>query len=189
MRTEVIELRVGAAVSLVNPLQFYELMTRRYLAGLFTVLALLGAAGAQATSSTAPKDLVVGLTVIEHGKQVIALVPVTINGKGPFTFALDTGASRSLMDSAVAKRLQVQKKGSAGKIAGVNSVTKAQLVKVTTWKVGQIKLPPTTIISSNLPFGNAYAGIQGLLGSDMLSGFDVITIDYTQKQLRLHPRR
>src|SRR4051812_15935372 len=81
MRTEVIELRVGAAVSLVNPLQFYELITRRYLAGLFTVLALLGAAGAQATSSTAPEDLVVGLTVIEHGKQVIALVPVTINGR------------------------------------------------------------------------------------------------------------
>jgi predicted aspartyl protease len=164
-------------------------MSRRQLAGVVTTLALLGAAGAQATATTAPKDLVVGLTVIKQGKQVIALVPVTINGKGPFTFALDTGASRSLMDSAVAKRLQVPKKGSAGKIAGVNSVTKAQLVKVTTWKVGQIKLPPTTIISSNLPFGNAYAGIQGLLGSDMLSGFDVVTIDYANKQLRLHPRR
>jgi predicted aspartyl protease len=130
-----------------------------------------------------------GLTVIKHGKQVVALVPVTINGKGPFTFALDTGASKSLMDSAVAKRLQVPKKGSAGKIAGINSVTKASLVKVTTWKVGQIKLPPTTIVSTNLPFGNAYTGIQGLLGSDMLSGFDVVTIDYGKKQLRLHPRR
>ena len=138
---------------------------------------------------SADGTLNVAIKVLRHGKQVIALVPVTINGKGPFTFALDTGASRSLMDSAVAKRLQVQKTGPAGKIAGVNSVTKAQLVKVTTWKVGQIKLPPTTIISSNLPFGNAYAGIQGLLGSDMLSGFDVVTIDYTQKQLRLHPRR
>jgi predicted aspartyl protease len=164
-------------------------MAKRHVAGLATVLVLLGAAGAQATSTTAPKDLVVGLTVIKQGKQVIALVPVTINGKGPFTFALDTGASRSLMDSAVAKRLQVPKKGTAGKVAGVNAVSKASLVKVTTWKVGQIKLPPTTIVSMNLPLGNAYAGIQGLLGSDMLSGFDVVTIDYVKKQLRLHPRR
>jgi predicted aspartyl protease len=164
-------------------------MTKRQAAGLVTAIALLGATAAQATSAAHTQDLVVGLTVIKHGKQVIALVPVTINGKGPFTFALDTGASKSLMDSAVAKRLQVPKKGSAGKIAGINSVTKASLVKVTSWKVGQIKLPPTTIVSTNLPFGNAYAGIQGLLGSDMLSGFDVVTIDYGKKQLRLHPRR
>jgi hypothetical protein len=153
------------------------------------VTALLGATGAQAGPSGHPQELVVGLTVMKHGKNVIALVPVTINGKGPFTFALDTGASRSLMDSAVAKRLHAPKQGSAGKIAGVNSVKTAGLVKVTSWKVGQIKLPPTTIISSNLPFGNAYAGIQGLLGSDMLSGFDVVTIDYTKQQLRLHPRK
>src|SRR3954466_52427 len=162
-------------------------MTLRRTTTVLALAALLGASGAGAGGQQ--QELVIGLTVIKHGKQVLALVPVTINGKGPFTFALDTGASRSLMDSAVAKRLEVKKTGSAGKIAGVNSVTKAQLVKVTTWKVGQIKLPPTTIISSNLPFGNAYAGIQGLLGSDMLSGFDVVTIDYTQKQLRLHPRR
>jgi hypothetical protein len=150
--------------------------------------ALLGTAGAQAGSSPRPKELVIGLHIVKHGKQVLALVPVTINGKGPFTFALDTGASQSLMDSAVAKRLQVQRKGSAGKIAGVNSVKKASLVKVKSWRVGQVQLPPTTLVSTNMPFGNAYVGIQGLLGSDMLSRFDVVTIDYGKQQLRLHPR-
>src|SRR6059058_5379963 len=104
-------------------------MSLRRTAMILTLAALLGATAAGAGGQQ--EELVIGLTVIKHGKQVIALVPVTINGKGPFTFALDTGASRSLMDSAVAKRLQVQKKGPAGKIAGVNSVTKAQLVEVT----------------------------------------------------------
>ena len=164
-------------------------MSLRRTAAVLTIAALLGAASAQADSTAPRQNLVIGLTVVKRGKQVLALVPVMINGKGPFTFALDTGASQSLMDSAVAKRLQVTKKGSAGKIAGVNGVKKAALVRVTSWSIGQVKLPPTTIVSTNLPFGNAFAGIQGLLGSDMLSGFDVVTIDYGKQQLRLHPRK
>jgi predicted aspartyl protease len=161
--------------------------TLRRTAAALLLATLLGAAGAQAGGR--PKELVIGLNVVKHGKQVLALVPVTINGKGPFTFALDTGASQSLMDSAVARRLQVPRKGSAGNIAGVNSVKKASLVKVSSWRVGQVKLPPTTIVTMNLPFGNAFAGIQGLLGSDVLSSFDVVTIDYGKQQLRLHPRK
>jgi predicted aspartyl protease len=160
----------------------------RPIATLVAALALLGVVGPEAASGGDEKDLVIGLHIVKQGKQVLALVPVTINGEGPFTFALDTGASRSLIDSAVARRLQVPKKGSAGKIAGVNAVKKASLVRVKSWRVGQVKLPPTTIISTNLPYGNAYAGIQGLLGSDMLSRFDVVTIDYGKQQLRLHPR-
>jgi predicted aspartyl protease len=134
------------------------------------------------------KDLVVGLQVMKGRHQVLALVPVTIDGQGPFTFALDTGAAQSLVDAQLAKRLHATKAGSAGKIAGVNSVTKASLVKVRSWKVGTIALPPTTLVATNLPNGNAYVGLQGLLGSDMLSRFDVVTIDYKHKQLRLHPR-
>jgi hypothetical protein len=160
--------------------------TRTATAGAVAAVALLAASAAQGGP---PADLVVGLHVVKQGKQVLALVPVTINGKGPFTFALDTGASRSLIDSGVARRLQVPQEGSAGKIAGVNAVKKASLVRVKSWRVGHVKLPPTTIISTNIPYGNAYAGIQGLLGSDMLSAFDVVTIDYGKQQLRLHPRK
>jgi predicted aspartyl protease len=134
------------------------------------------------------QELVVGLTVVKHGQNVIALAPITINGQGPFTFALDTGASRSLMDTAVARRLGIRGDGKSQKIAGVNSVSQAALVKLERWKVGQIELPATTVAASNIPFGNAYAGIQGLLGSGILSGFDVVTIDYRKQQLRLHPR-
>ena len=45
-----------------------------------------------------------------------------------------------------------------------------------------------TIVETNLPFGSADGGVQGLLGSDMLSQFDVITIDYGRQVLRLHHR-
>ena len=64
----------------------------------------------------------VPLQIVKEGKQVLELVPVTIDGKF-FTFALDTGASRSMIDSQVARKLAVPKAGSAGKVAGVNAVT------------------------------------------------------------------
>ena len=133
-------------------------------------------------------DLHASLKVVKQGKQVLALVPVTIDGHGPYTFALDTGASRSLVDSAVAKELGVKQVGSAGKIGGVTGSKRAVLVKIRSWKTGTINLPRTTVVMSNLPFGNASGGIQGLLGSDVLSRFDVITIDYSREELRLHPR-
>ena len=43
-------------------------------------------------------------------------------------------------------------------------------------------------MSVNLPFGNAHHGVQGLLGSDMLSKFDTVTIDYDHGILKLHAR-
>jgi hypothetical protein len=51
-----------------------------------------------------------------------------------------------------------------------------------------VKLPPTVISEANLPMGNASGGVQGLLGSDMLSQFDIVTIDYDHSRLVLHHR-
>ena len=166
-------------------------MARRWTAAALVVVFAAAAGGvtvARSGRTTERKNLVVPLQVMKQGKQVLALVPVKINGAGPFTFALDTGASRSLVDSQLAANLHVKKVGSMGKVGGVAGVTKVLLIKVRSWSAGPVKLPATTIAMSNLPFGNAYVGIQGLLGSDMLSRFDVVTIDYGREQLRLHPR-
>ena len=153
--------------------------------GLVVLAVLLAGCGGGASSK---HELTVKMNVVKDGKQVIALVPVTIDGKGPYTFALDTGASQSLVDAQVATKLGVPKTGNHPKIAGISSVEKLATVRVRHWKVGEIELPPTTIVAGNLPFGNAKGGVQGLLGSDMLSRFDVITIDYAHEVLRLHPR-
>jgi predicted aspartyl protease len=119
---------------------------------------------------------------------VLALVPVTIDGKGPYTFALDTGASQSLVDSQVARELRVEQTGTTHSVAGITDVTQVKTIKVKRWRVGRIDLPATTVVEANLPFGNAEGGVQGLLGSDMLSEFDVVTIDYARGELRLHHR-
>ena len=133
-------------------------------------------------------SLNVAIKVLKHGGQVIALVPVTIDGKGPYTFALDTGASQSLVDSSVARELDVKPTGDTHKVAGISSVTQVKSIAVERWRVGKVQLPATTLVEENLPFGNADGGVQGLLGSDMLSQFDVVTIDYGHSVLLLHHR-
>ena len=163
-----------------------------------SLLALAGAAllasgcGGSSKVTTpavgADGSLNVAIKVLKHGQQVIALVPVTIDGKGPFTFAIDTGASQSLVDSSVAKQLGVPATGNKHAVAGITNVTDVKTLVVKRWSVGGVKLPPTTVVETNLPFGNASGGVQGLLGSDMLSQFDVITIDYAHQMLRLHHR-
>ena len=130
----------------------------------------------------------VAIQVLKHGRQVLAVVPVTIDGHGPYTFAIDTGASQSLVDTSVAKELQVKPTGVKHPVAGITNVTTVRTIAVKRWRVGSVALPATTIVEANLPFGNADGGVQGLLGSDMLSQFDVVTIDYAHKLLKLHHR-
>lgn len=162
------------------------------LAALTLALLVLAGCGGAAKVSTptvgADGSMNVAIRVLKHGKQVIALVPVTIDGKGPYNFAIDTGASQSLVDSSVAKKLHVAATGSRRPVAGITDVTQVKTLVVTHWSVGGVRLPSATIVETNLPFGNADGGVQGLLGSDMLSQFDVITIDYGRQVLRLHHR-
>jgi len=159
------------------------------LAGAVLVASGCGGSSESATRTVgADGSLNVAIKVVKHGRQVIALVPVTIDGKGPFTFAIDTGASQSLVDSSVASKLGVPATANRHSVAGITNVTNVKTLVVNRWSVGGVKLPPTTVVETNLPFGNASGGVQGLLGSDMLSQFDVITIDYAHQLLRLHHR-
>ena len=85
-------------------------------------------------------------------------------------------------------KLHVPATGDKHSVAGITDVTNVKTLRVANWSVGGVQLPATTIVETNLPFGNADGGVQGLLGSDMLSQFDVITIDYGRQVLRLHHR-
>jgi len=165
-------------------------MARRTAAAAVALAAAALAAagcGGSAADKAAKGNTIVTLRVIKFKGQVLALVPVQINGHA-FTFALDTGAAGSLIDSQAAKLIQIPKTGAKERGAGVKCTFTAATVKVTSWRVGTIKLPPATIVSVNLPFGNAHRGVQGLLGSDMLSRFDTVTIDYDHGILKLHAR-
>ena len=109
---------------------------------------------------------------------VTVLMPVTINGQGPFTFALDTGAATSLVDTAIASQVGLPAIGPEQQISGVGGVETATPVRVTSWSSGRITLPPVTASAASLPTTRRGGGLQGLVGSDAWNRIGGFTLDY-----------
>jgi len=129
---------------------------------------------------------VVNLRVVQGpGGGTLAFLPVTINGKGPFAFALDTGASHSVVDSSIADQLNLKSDGATVEMSGVAAELPGTPVEVDDWSVEGVKLPGKTVVAAKLSSRISQGGMEGLLGSDVLSTFDEITIDYVNQQLIL----
>jgi len=124
------------------------------------------------------------------GAQPLILLPVQVNGDGPFEFILDTGAGTSLLSSDLAKKLKIKiistKEGQSagGKIS-------VSLAKVDSLAVGQAKLDDVDVGIVDLThIGNTIGTkIDGDIGYNFLKHFR-ITIDYHDCEIRLdEPRR
>jgi hypothetical protein len=113
-------------------------------------------------------------------------VPIYIGNKGPYQFILDTGASISLIDRALALRLNLPWSGSRQPVSGVGGTEQVVFVSVAQWRLDSLALPKTTIASGALPSDRGGPSIQGLLGSDLLSQFGKITLDYNAATLTVY---
>lgn len=107
----------------------------------------------------------------------LLIVPVYFSDHGPYDFALDTGAARSIVDTGVVSQLHLQTTGSEQAVTGVSGTSEAARVRVSSWRVDSVALPDATILSLRLPAGGA-PHLSGLLGSDMLGRYRTVTIDY-----------
>jgi hypothetical protein len=111
-----------------------------------------------------------------------ALVPVHVNGAGPFIFVLDTGSSRSIVSAALARELEAPAVarttlvGSAGSETGV--VVRLAAVAVGSARVANV-LAPVVDESRLSELGR---GIRGVLGQDFLAAFNY-TLDYRRARL------
>ncbi len=127
----------------------------------------------------------VPLTILRAGDQALAFVPVYIDGQGPFAFALDTGASHSLIEKRLADRLGLPTDNRAVRLSGITAVATGRQVWVGRWKVGEVALPARLLVTLDLNQNDTESGMQGLLGSDVLSQFGRVTIDYKNGTLTL----
>ena len=114
-------------------------------------------------------------------------VDVTLNGKGPFHFAFDTGGA-NVIDPAVSTKLGVTTTGSV-QVAGVGSETAAStFATIKTLQVGNALLNNQVFIV--LPIAKSFgiaegAPIDGVIGYEVLSRF-VTTFDYGNKNIVFH---
>jgi predicted aspartyl protease len=123
--------------------------------------------------------------VVLHGPggEALALARVKIGGRS-LLFIVDTGASESLIDKRVARRLRLHRVGRRHRFRGVSCGGSAQPVRVTTWTLGEVALPPRRIDSADFSLGRGTA-VVGLLGADVLSSFGKISIDFAHEVLTL----
>ena len=111
------------------------------------------------------------------------LVGVRINGAGPITLILDTGADRTLITSSAMEKLGISaENGSPALLQGVTGTSSASAVWVNSVEVGDAKAGPLLIIVHDTDLKNA----DGLLGRDFLANFHV-TIDSKERVVTLAP--
>jgi Aspartyl protease len=141
-----------------------------------------GCGGAVALGGGAER---VPITVSVVAGQVEEAVNVCIEGKGPYPFVLDTGDGESLIDTRLAARLHLAHDGDRSAFEGVGCSGTAEPVRARSWSVAGVALAPQDLNAATLPDFGIRGQPYGLLGSDVLSRFGAIRIDFTAQTLTL----
>ena len=144
------------------------------------LVACGGSSGAASSGGSGGGGITVPAKVLKGQNNATAIfVPISIDGHGPFLFAIDTGSSKTVVDAALASRLGLPDEGPVpGGITGVTSTTSATRTRLSHSKLGRHELAPDTAVAIRLPEHKAGGDLDGLLGSDELSKYHRVTIDY-----------
>lgn len=125
-----------------------------------------------------------GITRIPFTPGSPILVSATINGNGPVTLILDTGADRTMLTPLALWRLGISTADAPrADIKGVTGTAQGQLVQVASVEVGDARAGPFLIIAHDADLKQA----EGLLGRDFLERFTV-TIDAKERVVTLAPK-
>jgi predicted aspartyl protease len=132
-----------------------------------------------------PKDTATAVPMfVAKGKgRVIALVPVCVNGRGPYPFILDTGNTGTTFDSALATSLHLHTAGSTDG-QGVGCAVHGSTTTVAHWSLGDVTLSSEKVQVVKMPgFGVGRGQPAGSLGSDILDRFGAVRIGYRDQRL------
>lgn len=135
----------------------------------------------------APADSAAGEVAFEWaGPGGAALVlPVHVNGEGPFDFVLDTGATLTCLDQSLVERLGLpEARGRVGFGAGVGGSGAMRLVAIDSLRVGAAEAADLTGCALDLPQAEALGiEFQGLLGLNFLRSFR-LSLDFERQVVR-----
>jgi hypothetical protein len=139
------------------------------------VISLPGALGAQARQSNE-------LIKFRLRDGYLIIVQAMVNGTGPFSFLLDTGTTRTVIDTDLARQLQAPAIGEVA-ITTVLHMRQDKLVQLQDVRLGEASVSSLGAVVDKLARQKMLApGIRGVLGEDFLSKFDIL-IDYKQHWL------
>jgi predicted aspartyl protease len=151
------------------------------LVGSFVLVGFTGWGDASVTRAHATSTAPLVILKAKDG-ETLALARVIIHGRA-FPFLIDTGSSKTLVDTALAKKLHLKTVGRPIKVTGVGCSETANKVRLGRWSIAGQTLPNIVATSSIIAGSGGKAF--GLLGSDVLSHFGAIGIDYAHGELTL----
>jgi tetratricopeptide (TPR) repeat protein len=120
-----------------------------------------------------------------HGRR--PHISVRINGKGPFNFVLDTGASSCVLSNEAAAKLGIRPVAAGGQARAVGGSGTFPIVYgvLKSLELGPIKIETVPVYLRDIQSLNSHgAKVDGFLGLSTLADF-VLTLDYSQRTLGL----
>ncbi len=116
----------------------------------------------------------------------MVIVPVSINGRGPFRFVLDTGSSACLIDQDLARKLALKS------VSRVKMMSAAGITEVPAYKIDDLKLGDFEAL--NVPAVSAARNAealtsrkaQGVIGLSFLRRFNFL-VDYKSRSIVFEP--
>ena len=112
----------------------------------------------------------------------LIVVPVSVNGTGPWDFLLDTGCSSTVIDTELSRRLNAPKAGQAtvALLSGIRYDQRVQLneIRAGFWTASGISARVDKIDSAR----ELVPGVRGILCEDFLGRFNIL-LDYEKRLL------
>lgn len=157
-----------------------------------TLVGLVAATACDSTGAPArvqtPADSAAGETPFElAGPGGAALiVPVFVNGQGPFQFVLDTGATFTCVDQSIARQLSLpEARGVLGAGASIEGSGQMRIIELDSIRVGSARADDLLGCELDLQHTSQVGlEIDGLLGLNFLKSFRM-TLDFGRNVLLL----
>ena len=165
-------------------------MRRRWLLASLAVLLTVrcvesDVGGADVAADVKPGE--VAFRLAEPNDTAI-VVPVTIDGKGPYDFVLDTGATLTCVGEPLARELKLpEPRGVFGRGATIGGSGSMRLVQIESLRIGETEATNVMACAVDLSHVRQLGlDVRGLLGLNVLKNFRV-TLDFEREVMRLEP--
>jgi predicted aspartyl protease len=168
--------------TVMSAIAISNVMSRRGVVGCGTAALMLSSAWGQAISTAAVPDAASAIAAHSDDDRHLT-IPVTINGKGPFRFVVDTGADRSVLSDWLATELGLVPKTKI-MVEGVVRTVTAETVHIDEIAFGVVRRE--NLLLPILP--RTWLGADGFLGLDMIDRYRV-TFDFKGHQLLIEEPR
>jgi hypothetical protein len=128
------------------------------------------------------------IKIVHLGKGAVVLADVCIEGAGPFPFAVDSGSDLSIVDTHLSQRFHLHQVGAPEQAAGIGCSATVVPQQISSWSMGSLTLRSQAVLGTSLPNLDASQPLDGVIGSDVLSRFGAVRIDYRTQTMSLGGR-